>query len=87
MFKVEIIEKFTGKLNSCTLLSAGRLPNFPMGEYALFNISTSDGAITGEVCLFKNHARLIDPMSRSSEVSPVYGAEEISGKIIDSCFT
>lgn len=83
----KIVEKFTGELTNCTLTSIIRLPNFPMGEYIFLTIKTNSSATTGEVCLFKTRAPFTDPMSRSSEVSPICGAEEASGKIIDSCFS
>lgn len=83
----KIVAKFTGELTSCTLTSTIRLPNFPMGEYIFLTIKTDGNATAGEVCLFKTRAPFTEPMSRSSELSPVNGAEDASGKIIDSCFS
>lgn len=82
-----IIEKFTGKLHECASRGHFEFTNLPMGSYDFFYIVTEDRCFAGEVCLFKTRSVLYDPMSRSSEASPIVGAEDGSGKIIDSCFS
>lgn len=82
-----IVERFTGELRKYDSLGYFEFTNLPMGSYDFFYIVTKDRHFTGEVCLFRTRSVLYDPMSRSSEVSPIVGAEDGSGKIVDSCFT
>lgn len=82
-----IVERFTGKLRKYSSRGHFEFANLPIGSYDFFYIVTKDGYFAGEVCLFKTRSVLHDPMSRSSEVSPIIGAEDGSGKIVDSCFT
>lgn len=81
-----VIENFTGELREYISLGHFEFANLPVGSYDFFHIVTNDGRFTGEVCLLKTRSTLYDPMSRSSEVSPIIGAEDGSGKIVDSCF-
>lgn len=82
-----VIEKFTGELRECISLGHFEFANLPMGSYDFFYVVTNDSRFAGEVCLFKTRSALYNPMSRSSEASPIIGAEDGSGKIVNSCFT
>ena len=81
-----VIEKFTGELREYISLGHFEFANLPMGSYDFFYVVTNDGRFASEVCLFKTRSALYNPMSRSSEAYPIIGAEDGSGKIVDSCF-
>ena len=87
-FYKKIIEQFTGSLSLIKINTEQQKASFAdyPGKYHFFEIATDNHNYRGEVCLLEVGFDIIDPMSKSSEASPINGVEDGSGKLASEYF-
>ena len=87
-FYKKIIEQFTGSLSLIKINTEQQKASFAdyPSKYYFFEIAADNRNYRGEVCLLEVGFDIIDPMSESSEASPIHGVEDGSGKLASECF-